>query len=94
MPVAGLEALAQSSAPRRAFTLDEIRKLLAVAEPDWRTMILLGLYSGQRLQDCARLTWREVDLLQGCISLETEKTGRRQVIPVAEPLARHLVTRA
>ena len=93
-PAEHVEFNEAKSSQRRAFTLEEIRALLAVAEGDWRTMILLALYTGQRMQDCARLTWREADLLQGAITLETEKTGRQQVIPIAEPLTRHLATLA
>ncbi|MEQ2010347.1 MAG: site-specific integrase [Limisphaerales bacterium] len=93
-PAEHVEFNEATASQRRAFTLAEIKLLLVVAESDWRTMVLLGLYSGQRLQDCARLTWQEVDLLQSFISLRTQKTGREQVIPIAEPLAKHLATLA
>ncbi len=93
-PAEHVEFNEAAASKRRAFTLAEIKSLLTVAEGDWRTMVLLGLYSGQRLQDCASLTWREVDLLQSFISLQTQKTGREQVIPIAEPLAKHLATLA
>lgn len=93
-PAEHVEFNEAAASQRRAFTLAEIKKLLAVAEGDWRTMILLALYTGQRMQDCARLTWQEVDLLQGFISLRTQKTGRAHVIPIAEPLAKHLATLA
>jgi integrase len=79
---------------RRPFTPEEISKLLKVAEPDWRTMILLGYYTGQRLRDCANLTWEKVDLLSSTITLTTMKTARHQGIPIAEPLSRHLSTLA
>ncbi|MFA6545002.1 MAG: tyrosine-type recombinase/integrase [Limisphaerales bacterium] len=93
-PAQHVELVETVAGKRRALTLDEIKALLAVASVDWRTMILLGLYTGQRLQDCASLTWREVDLLQSAISLRTQKTDRAQVLPIAEPLARHLATLA
>jgi hypothetical protein len=32
------------------------------------------------------VTWRNVDLIQGEISLTTEKTGREQALPLAKPL--------
>lgn len=93
-PAQHVELVETVAGKRRALTLDEIKTLLSVASADWRTMILLGLYTGQRLQDCASLTWREVDLLQSAISLRTQKTDRAQVLPIAEPLARHLATLA
>ncbi len=79
---------------RRPFTDEEIGKVLKAAGPEWRTMILLGYYTGQRLRDCANLTWEHIDLLGGNITLTTMKTGRRQGIPIAEPLSRHLATLA
>jgi integrase len=75
---------------RRPFTDEEIVALLKAADPEWRTMILVGFYTGQRLRDCASLTWEHVDLLHASIGLTTEKTSRRQVIPIAVPLQKHL----
>src|SRR5262245_7490632 len=34
---------------RRAFKLDELKKLLEVADAEWKTMILVGTYTGLRL---------------------------------------------
>jgi integrase len=75
---------------KRAFTLPELRKLLEVATPEWQSLILFGLYTGQRLGDLATLTWQNVDTVAGEIRLQTAKTGRQQIIPIASPLARHL----
>jgi integrase len=41
---------------RRAFTLPELQKLLAASEgSEWKGLVLVGLYLGQRLGDIARL---------------------------------------
>jgi integrase len=77
---------------RRPFTMPEVSKILSVADTEWRTMILLGFYTGLRLSDCANLTWREVDLLKGEIKVQTQKTARDQELPIAEPLLRHLAS--
>jgi len=77
---------------RRQFTREEIRQILAVAEGDWRGMILIGLYTGQRLGDLASLRWSDVDLVSKEVALSTEKTGRRQVIPMHEPLVKYLTS--
>lgn len=46
-------------------------------------MILTGFYAGgQRLGDVARLTWQNVDLVNGEIRFVTQKTRRVQVIPI------------
>jgi integrase len=47
---------------KRLFKLEQLRVLLEVADPEWRSMILFGLYTGQRLGDIARLTWANLDL--------------------------------
>lgn len=71
---------------RRPFTLDQIRSVLTVADSEWHSMILCGLYTGQRLGDIARLTWANVDLDKGQIKLVTRKTGNALTIPIATPL--------
>ena len=79
---------------RRAFTLDELRAVIEVANDEWRSIIMFGLYSGQRLADIASLTWSQVDLLRDELRLVTRKTHRRLVIPIAPPLHEHLLTLA
>jgi len=75
---------------RRAFRMDELKRLLEEADSEWRTMILVGLYTGLRLGDVAALTWQNVDLQQEELSLVTGKTGRSMIIPIARPLLHHL----
>ena len=71
---------------RRPFTVAELRAVLAVADEEWRGLVLFGLYSGQRLGDVARLTWANVDLAddggRGELRMVTGKTGRSQFIPL------------
>ena len=64
--------------------------MLKVAVPEWRSMILFGLYTGQRLGDIAQMTWDQVDLDAGEIRLQTNKTGRFQKIPIPSPLLKHI----
>jgi len=53
-------------------------------------MILFGLYTGQRLGDLATLNWSNVDLENSQVRLTTSKTGKVLIIPMAEPLKRHV----
>jgi len=87
-----LKSTAESK--RRAFTLDEIKRILRVCGDDteWRGLVLFGLYLGQRLGDLARLTWRAVDLDTGEVAFSTRKTGRRIVLPLVQPLADYLAS--
>jgi integrase len=71
---------------RRPFTLEELKRILEVANDEWRGMILFGIYTGQRLGDIAALTWSNIDLRRAELRLVTHKTSRRQIIPLAKPL--------
>ncbi len=77
---------------RRPFTMDQLRQILEAASEEWRSLILFGLYTGQRLGDLARLTWQNLDLTAQEIHLTTGKTGRIVRIPIASPLLRHVET--
>lgn len=91
-PAEHVEYIETEESNRRPFTAGELKKLLAAATDEWKTMIFLAYYTGQRLADCANWTWREVDLQTSNINIVTAKTGRRQILPIAEPLNRHLLT--
>lgn len=75
---------------RRPFTLGELKRILESADEEWKGMILVGLYTGQRLGDIAGLTWQNIDLQRAELRLVTGKTGRRQILPMAAPLLRHV----
>ena len=89
-PASKIGTLKTEESNRRPFTLGELRKILSVANQEWRGMILTGLYTGQRLRDIALLTWAKVDLFRDEIALTTSKTKRRQILPIATPLKRAL----
>lgn len=75
---------------RRAFTLPELKNILAQCDDEWRSLVLFGFYTGQRLGDLAALTWQNLDLEQKELRLSSRKTGRAIVIPLATPLLRHV----
>jgi integrase len=75
---------------RRPFTIPELKAVLSVADDEWRSMVIFGLYSGQRLGDVATLTWQNIHLQQGEIRLVTRKTHKTLILPIAAPLRRHL----
>ena len=61
---------------KRPFSLAELQAILSVADDEWRSLILFGLYTGQRLSDLARLSWNNLDLDRNEVRLVTGKTGR------------------
>ena len=76
---------------RRAMTLEEIQRVLKTCgHTPWRGLVLTGLYTGQRLGDCARLTWQQVNLPKQNVSFVTRKTGKRLSMHLAPPLADYL----
>jgi integrase len=68
-----------------------LRAILDVCDTEWRGMVLAGAYSGMRLGDVALLRWENVDLAGRELHFKTEKTGRVQTIPIAEPPASTLL---
>jgi integrase len=75
---------------RRPFSLDELRSALSVADDEWRSMILFGLYTGARLSDVASLTWENVDLPARELRFIAKKTGKTIILPLDGPLAAHV----
>ena len=72
------------------FTIEQLKQVLAKADREWRSMILFGLYTGQRLSDVALMRRTNIDLAKRTVNLRTRKTGRRQLIPIAGPLLAHI----
>jgi len=93
-PAVRVKLLKATESKRRAFTLNEIKRILRACGDDseWRGLVLFGLYLGQRLGDLAKLTWRAVDLDTGEVAFSTRKTGRRIVHPLVQPLADYLAS--
>lgn len=94
-PALAVDVLKQrGESKRRPFTVAEVQRLLAVADAEWRGLILFGLYTGQRLGDLAKLTWRSVKLgtsaAESEVAFTTRKTGRRMVLPLAAPVFDYL----
>src|SRR6266480_5741104 len=89
-PAGGVKvAKLREGSARRSFTIPEIKRILVIANDEWRSLIFFGLYTGQRLGDLARLTWQNVDLDRDEIRFVSRKTGRTMIIPIARPLRSH-----
>ncbi|WP_395745384.1 tyrosine-type recombinase/integrase [Prosthecobacter sp.] len=80
----------RTEANRRPFTMEEVKRVLAIANDEWRSMILFGLYTGLRISDVAMLRWCNVDLEKKEITIIVQKTGKSLILPIAAPLASHL----
>ena len=90
-PAEGVDLIRRiATRARRSFSVPELRQVIEVADPEWKSMIRFGLYTGQRLNDLARLTWSAIDLDRGIIRFSVKKTRRVIVIPIAPALRSHI----
>ncbi len=89
-PVEAVDLPARNSVERGTFTGPQVRMLVDAAQGEWKTLILLGYYTGQRLMDCARLEWAAVDFTAGKLAFTQEKTTTTLVMPMHEELHEHL----
>jgi integrase len=89
-PAAKVKIQLATGHKRRPFTLGELKKIMAVANTEWRGMVLAGLYTAQRLMDIAHLRWSQIDLQENQLTLNTGKTDRRMILPIAAPLRKYL----
>ena len=76
---------------KSVFSPGEVARLVEAATGEWRTMILLGYFTGQRLSDLARLSWADIDLDQGRILFLQKKTSKRLATPIHAELAEYLL---
>jgi integrase len=81
-PVALVKMLRGTKATKGTFSPEQIGKLLATVEGDWRGLILAGYYTGARLTDLSRLRWASVDLEEKTITFTQGKTGGVVKIPI------------
>jgi len=87
-----LSKKSSSTQERRAFKVDELKSLLEVATGEWKSMIIFGLYTGQRLGDLATLRWSAINLESNEVRFLTRKTSHSILQPIAEPLREHILT--
>ena len=76
---------------RRPFSIDELRAVLAVADAEWRGMILFALNTGARLADVAMLTWQNIDLSSKEIRYTARKGDKPRIIPLAGALEEYVI---
>lgn len=70
----------KKGSPRRPFTEAEITTLLAACDDEWRAVVLMALYTGQRLNDVAVMRWSDIE--GGVLRITTAKTDRPMTIPI------------
>ncbi len=74
-----VENLPAEHTERRAFTREEIGRLMKVASEDWKTAIHLAVYAGFRLSDAVNLRWDQFDAARGVLMHRPKKESRARV---------------
>jgi len=75
---------------KRDLTWTEIQDILAADKGEWKTLIMIGIYTALRLADAATIKWDEVDLDLRKIVRSPRKTIRRTGRPVTIPIFHQL----
>ncbi len=79
---------------RKPFEWPQVRAILGAAQGEWKTAVLLGVFTGARLGDCVTMQWRHVDLPGKVIRFRPSKTkakGGEIVVPLHADLEAHLM---
>ncbi|MCZ6689534.1 MAG: tyrosine-type recombinase/integrase [Planctomycetota bacterium] len=92
-PVKRVEAYSEAGREREVYlTADEARALIEAAEPLFKPLLMMALYTGARRGESLSLLWRDVDFERGEIVVQAaySKTRKWRVIPIAEALQAEL----
>lgn len=72
----------RNDAGAKLFTVDELTRILAKADPWMNAMVLLGINAGLGNTDCANLPQSAIDFESGWLSYPRPKTEMRRRIPL------------
>ncbi len=87
-----VKVLKGNAVRKQAFTVEQVERLVRVADAEWRSLIIFGVYTSQRLGDLAMMTWAQIDFDKKEIRFQTEKTKRNMAIPASDALWAHILT--
>ncbi|MBQ1429125.1 MAG: tyrosine-type recombinase/integrase [Kiritimatiellae bacterium] len=85
-PWADLPRKRKDTHSRRSLTKEEVAKVLALAEGELRSLVLVGLWTGLRLGDACRLRW-DAFKADGAVEVKTAKTGAVVRLPASRLMA-------
>lgn len=79
-PVAATDPLKHRGIAKGKFSPEQVARLVAAAEGDWKGAILFGYGHAARLQDVANLRWSSLDLENGVVRFTERKTAAVAVV--------------
>ena len=89
-PWEGFKKQVLDTESRRNLNMDEIKRVISSLDGEWRTLFMLGYFTGLRLVDCAHAKFENVDFDKHVISVVPQKTKRKRRGPIVIPLATDL----
>ena len=94
-PFNGLVTRTSEQVRRDPYSVDELQFILQASEQDAfvRPIIVTGMCTAMRRGDSCLLSWEDVDLKEGFVTVKTSKTGETVDIPMF-PMLRDLLTEA
>ena len=81
-PVKGVKFFKEENLTQKLLTNDQVTALLANCTDYLKGIILIALNTGMRLGEILNLTWGQVDLRQGYITVVKTKSGKQRKIPI------------
>lgn len=94
-PWDGIQKKHETHTRRREMTVEELARVYSLLRGEMRLLFSVGIYTGQRLGDCALLEWGQVDLIRRHIALiprkTARKTGRTVIVPIHANLLKMLL---
>jgi integrase len=82
--------LSDDSTKKQPFTLAQVKRLMEVADPEWKSIMTFAIFTGQRLGDLVDLTFANIDYNKKEVLFNTEKTNRMMAIPASDALWVHI----
>ena len=71
---------------RKHFNYDQFKVLTEAVDGEWRVLIMIAAYTGQRQKDCATLKWKDVDFDRRVIKFYRAKTRDEFRVPIHDSL--------
>ena len=82
-PFKGYKLLKVQQKPPRFLLPDEIKRIESVIDrEEWLFAFRVLVYTGMRIGEAVRLTWKDIDLERGIITVRKSKNFQSRVIPI------------
>ncbi len=91
-PAEALDPIRSVKENRDVFTDQQVKDLFAIADLEWKGVILFGFHAGLRLRDATELNWSNVDLEKRRLTFMPRKTSSRNGAATVLCLHRDIVT--